>query len=161
MKPLLTVLIPCKDEQHNMLDCIESVRTIADEILVADSGSTDGTLEIVRGLPGVRVIEREYVNSANFKNWAIPQAAHEWVAGGRRRRASDPRTGDGNWWSAHREQRLQSLFSPARDLHAGASAPLLRRSIGYLHTTFPSGVALPGASSSCRPRTYLPRKLVS
>jgi hypothetical protein len=26
-----------------------------------------------------RIIEREYVNSADFKNWAIPQARHEWV----------------------------------------------------------------------------------
>jgi len=76
---MLTVLIPCKDERHNILDCIDSVREIADEILVADSGSTDGTLELVKDLPGVRVIEREYVNSADFKNWAIPQATHEWV----------------------------------------------------------------------------------
>lgn len=76
---MLTVLIPCKDERHNILDCIDSVRAIADEILVADSGSTDGTLELIRELPGVRVIEREYVNSADFKNWAIPQASHDWV----------------------------------------------------------------------------------
>ncbi len=75
----LTVLIPCKDEQHNILDCIESVRSVADEILVADSGSTDGTLELIRGLPDVRVIEREFVGYADFKNWAIPQAANEWV----------------------------------------------------------------------------------
>lgn len=79
MSAPLTVLIPCKDERHNIIDCIESVRDVADEILVADSGSTDGTLELVRGQPGVRVIEREYVNSADFKNWAIPQASHEWV----------------------------------------------------------------------------------
>jgi (heptosyl)LPS beta-1,4-glucosyltransferase len=76
---MLTVLIPCKNERLNIKDCIESVRGIADEILIADSGSTDGTLEIVRGLGGCRIIEREYVNSANFKNWAIPQAKHEWV----------------------------------------------------------------------------------
>jgi hypothetical protein len=25
------------------------------------------------------VIERDYVNSADFKNWAIPQAIHDWV----------------------------------------------------------------------------------
>lgn len=75
----LTVLIPCKDERRNIRACIESARPIADEILVADSGSTDGTLEILRNTPGVRVIEREYVNSADFKNWAIPQAACEWV----------------------------------------------------------------------------------
>jgi len=77
--PKLTVLIPCKDEVQHIRACIESVRPVADEILVADSGSTDGTLEIVRDLGGCRIIEREYVNSADFKNWAIPQASHEWV----------------------------------------------------------------------------------
>lgn len=75
----LTVLIPCKDERQHIRACLESVRPIADEILVADSGSTDGTLDIVRQFGGVRIIEREYVNSADFKNWAIPQARHEWV----------------------------------------------------------------------------------
>jgi glycosyltransferase involved in cell wall biosynthesis len=74
----LTVIIPCKNERSNIRPCIESVRGMADEILVADSGSTDGTLEIARQM-GCRIIEREYVNSADFKNWAIPQATHEWV----------------------------------------------------------------------------------
>jgi len=77
--PHLTVLIPCKDETQHIRDCVESVRPIADEVLIADSGSTDGTLDIVHGLGGCRVIEREYVNSADFKNWAIPQARHDWV----------------------------------------------------------------------------------
>jgi glycosyltransferase involved in cell wall biosynthesis len=76
---MLTVLIPCKDEIQHIRACVESVRPIADEILVADSGSTDGTLELVRELGGCRIIEREYVNSADFKNWAIPQARHDWV----------------------------------------------------------------------------------
>jgi glycosyltransferase involved in cell wall biosynthesis len=75
----LTVIIPCKDEAHNIQACIESVRGLGDEILVADSGSTDGTLEIVNQMGGCRIIEREYVNSADFKNWAIPQATHPWV----------------------------------------------------------------------------------
>ena len=77
--PKLTVIIPCKNERLNIRPCIESVRAIADEVLVADSGSTDGTLEIVRSMGGCRVIEREYVHSGDFKNWAIPQAAHPWV----------------------------------------------------------------------------------
>lgn len=79
MKTKLTALIPCKNERLNIRPCIESVRELADEILVADSGSTDGTLDIVRSLGGCRIIEREYVHSANFKNWAIPQAEHPWV----------------------------------------------------------------------------------
>ncbi|MBN1909875.1 MAG: glycosyltransferase family 2 protein [Pirellulales bacterium] len=75
----LTVLIPCKNERKNIKACIESVRPLADEILVADSGSTDGTLDLVRGRGDCRIIEREYVHSADFKNWAIPQASYSWV----------------------------------------------------------------------------------
>ncbi len=75
----LTVLIACKNERRNIRPCIESVRPIADEILVADSGSTDGTLDIVRQIGGCRIIEREYVSAGDFRNWAIPQALHEWV----------------------------------------------------------------------------------
>jgi glycosyltransferase involved in cell wall biosynthesis len=79
MKQKLTVIIPCKDERMNIRPCIESARRVADEVLVADSGSTDGTLDIVRQIGGCRIIEREYINSGNFKNWAIPQASHPWI----------------------------------------------------------------------------------
>lgn len=79
MPEKLTVLIPCKNERLNIRPCIESVRNLADEILVADSLSTDDTVDIARSIEGVRVIEREFVGYADFKNWAIPQAAHPWV----------------------------------------------------------------------------------
>ena len=79
MPEKLTVLIPCKNERLNIRPCVESVRGIADEVLIADSGSSDGTLDIVRELGDCRIIEREYIDSGNFKNWAIPQAAHPWV----------------------------------------------------------------------------------
>jgi glycosyltransferase involved in cell wall biosynthesis len=75
----LTVIIPCKDERRNIRACIGSVRGLADEILVADSGSSDGTPAIVEQAGGCRVIEREYVHSGDFKNWAIPQARCPWV----------------------------------------------------------------------------------
>jgi FkbM family methyltransferase len=78
MSQNLTVIIPCKNERENIGACVMSARQVADEVLVADSGSTDGTLEIAREL-GCRIIEREYGTSGDFKNWANPQAAHEWV----------------------------------------------------------------------------------
>lgn len=75
----ITVLIPCKDERANIRACVESIRGIADEILIADSGSTDGTLELIDEIGGCRVIQREYRTSGDFKNWAIPQARHRWI----------------------------------------------------------------------------------
>jgi glycosyltransferase involved in cell wall biosynthesis len=79
MSERLTVIIPSKNEAANIRNCIASLGNLADEILVADSGSTDATLQIVRQLDGCRIIEREFVNSGDFKNWAIPQATHPWV----------------------------------------------------------------------------------
>ncbi len=78
MRPL-SVIIPCKNEQQNIGDCLRSLQGLADEIIVADNGSTDATLEIVAAIGGCRVIEREFIGYASFKNWALPQAAHEWV----------------------------------------------------------------------------------
>lgn len=78
MNERISVVIPCKNEIENIRACIASARLIADEVLVADSGSQDGTLEVARRLAD-RVVEREYIDSGDFKNWAIPQAAHEWV----------------------------------------------------------------------------------
>lgn len=78
MNEKISVVIPCKNEIENIRACIASARLIADEVLVADSGSQDGTLEAARQLAD-RVVEREYIDSGDFKNWAIPQAANEWV----------------------------------------------------------------------------------
>ncbi|MBL4752757.1 MAG: glycosyltransferase family 2 protein [Flavobacteriales bacterium] len=73
----LTVIIPCKNESHNMDDVLQTVQW-ADEILVVDSFSTDDTLAIARKYTD-RILEHEYKNSAAQKNWAIPRATHEWI----------------------------------------------------------------------------------
>ena len=46
MKQPITVLVPCKNEEHNLQACLESAGSLANEILITDSGSTDRTLEI-------------------------------------------------------------------------------------------------------------------
>ena len=76
-RPLLSVIVPTFNEEEILPLCLESV-AFADEILVVDSFSTDRTLEIARAA-GARVVQREYGYSAQQKNWAIPQARHEWV----------------------------------------------------------------------------------
>jgi len=73
----LSVIIPTFNEEENIEECLASV-SFADEVMVVDSFSTDRTAEIARAR-GARLIQHEYVNSATQKNWAIPQARHEWV----------------------------------------------------------------------------------
>lgn len=73
----ITVIIPTFNEEENLPDCLQSVRW-ADEIFVVDSFSSDRTPEIARSAE-VRFVQHEYVDSATQKNWAIPQATHEWV----------------------------------------------------------------------------------
>ncbi len=75
--PKLTILIPTFNEERNIRDAIASA-SWADEVLVVDSFSTDNTLTIAREM-NARILEHEYINSATQKNWAIPQASHEWV----------------------------------------------------------------------------------
>jgi len=79
MKQPLSVIVPCKNEQLNLRACIESFYDLADEIIIADSGSTDLTREIAFQFEKTRLIERDYRTSGDFKNWAIPQASHQWV----------------------------------------------------------------------------------
>jgi hypothetical protein len=76
---LVTVLIPCRNAANFVEACIESVRDMADEILVADAGSTDGTAALVHRMGGCRVIRRERCDDAAFETWAHRQAQHPWV----------------------------------------------------------------------------------
>ena len=51
----------------------------ARQIVVVDSGSTDGTLEIVRSFPHVRVVERTFDSFAGQCNFGLDQASTPWV----------------------------------------------------------------------------------
>ena len=73
----LTVIIPTHNEARNIAACIESV-TWADEVLVADDFSDDGTAELARAA-GARVLMHEFRSPSSQKNWALHQASHPWV----------------------------------------------------------------------------------
>lgn len=77
MREKVTAIIPTFNNEKIIRRCLESVKW-ADEILVVDSFSTDATLDICREY-GTRIIQHEYINSALQKNWAIPQAKHDWI----------------------------------------------------------------------------------
>lgn len=73
----LSVIITTYNESTNIREAMASVNW-ADEILVVDSYSTDGTPDIAQKL-GAKVFERSYSGPADQKNWAIPKAKNEWI----------------------------------------------------------------------------------
>lgn len=76
--PKLSVVIITFNEERNIGDCIDSVKNIADDIIVVDSFSTDKTKEIATS-KGARVIENSFKGHIQQKNWAIKQAQYPHI----------------------------------------------------------------------------------
>lgn len=66
------------NEEHNLPRALASLRGIADEIVVVDSGSTDCTADVARE-HGARFFVRSWTNYADQKNFATAQATHDWI----------------------------------------------------------------------------------
>lgn len=73
----LTVTVITYNESAHIAAALDSVAW-ADEIIVVDSGSTDGTAGIARGKAS-RVLTREWTGYSDQKNFAADQATHDWV----------------------------------------------------------------------------------
>lgn len=79
MDPLkLSVIIIAKNEEHDIEECLQSVKSIANEIIVVDSGSHDKTVEISKRL-GARVFDHEWTGFSAQKQFALDQASGPWV----------------------------------------------------------------------------------
>jgi glycosyltransferase involved in cell wall biosynthesis len=75
----LSVVMIAKNEAANIKDAVESFRSIADEIIVYDTGSTDGTQGILASL-GVKWIQGEWRDDfAWARNQVIDQARCAWI----------------------------------------------------------------------------------
>ena len=75
---VLSVVIIAKNESHNLPRCLQSVQSVADEVIVVDSDSTDGTPELAESL-GARVFQRPFTTFADQKNWAESQATQPYI----------------------------------------------------------------------------------
>lgn len=76
-RPPLSAVLIVNNEVGTLADCLAALDFCA-EILVVDSGSTDGTPELARRL-GARVIETHWRGFGPQKQFAVEQAAHDWV----------------------------------------------------------------------------------
>ena len=77
-KQRLSALIITFNEIGYIEKCIESI-SFADEILVVDSYSTDGTYEYLLELPNVKVIQNPFSNFTAQKSYALEKASNDWV----------------------------------------------------------------------------------
>lgn len=75
---LLSVVIITFNEEKNIGRCIDSVLTIADEIVVLDSYSTDNTVLICRE-KNVTIHQRKFEGYIEQKNHALALAHHSYV----------------------------------------------------------------------------------
>lgn len=76
----LTVIILTKNEKDNLPKAINSVKKIAKEIIIVDSGSTDETLEIAEKL-GCRTYYHQWETYSKQYNWAFDNLKinTEWI----------------------------------------------------------------------------------
>ena len=74
----LSVVIITLNEEEGIGTCIDSVREVADEIVVVDSFSTDRTLKIAEA-KGARFIQNKFEGHIQQKNFAKQQATNDWV----------------------------------------------------------------------------------
>lgn len=78
----LSATIICKNEGKYIRKCVESLDGF-DEIIAVDSGSTDATLDILRGFSArgwpIKLIARDWPGYAKQKQFAWEQATRDWV----------------------------------------------------------------------------------
>ena len=78
MKNKISVVIICKNEEHIIGTTIDSVTTIADEIIVYDTGSSDNTVSLAAA-KGVLTINGEWFGYGKTKQKAIAFAKNDWI----------------------------------------------------------------------------------
>jgi len=78
-KATLSVCLIVKNEERFLGGCLQSVRDVADQMLVLDTGSTDRTVEIAREM-GAEVHCFEWCNDfAAARNASIAPATGDWI----------------------------------------------------------------------------------
>ena len=73
----ISVYIITFNEVEKIRDCINSVLW-ADEIIVADSFSTDGTTELVKSM-GIKLVQIPFDGFGNLRNQAISYCTGDWI----------------------------------------------------------------------------------
>ena len=76
---LLTLSMIVKNEEKYLAGCLESVKGIADEIVIVDTGSTDSTVDIAQKY-GAKIYNFKWINDFSAaRNFALKKSTGRWV----------------------------------------------------------------------------------
>lgn len=82
-EPTLTIIVLCKNEERCIRRCLTSIFheiTNNDEVIVIDTGSTDGSLKIISDFSAVNLIKCEWKNDfSEIRNIGISEARNKWI----------------------------------------------------------------------------------
>jgi hypothetical protein len=76
--PKLSAILIVRDEAHCLEQCLRSIASIANEIIVLDAGSSDATVSIAQSF-GAKVEVTDWPGFGPQKNRALARAQGEWV----------------------------------------------------------------------------------
>ena len=74
----LSVVIITLNEEKDLERALQSVKSIASEVVLVDSGSTDRTIEIAKRYK-CKIYKRQFDNFANQKNFALSKVNGDWI----------------------------------------------------------------------------------
>ena len=74
----LTVVIPTLNEEKDLPTTLSSIKNLADEIVIIDSGSTDNTTKIARNA-GAQVIPRPFISFSDTRNFGDKNSKGDWI----------------------------------------------------------------------------------
>ena len=78
MNKQLSIVIICKNEKGSIERVLQSIVPVSEDIVVYDSGSTDGTVAVLQQFP-VRINQGEGMGFGKTKQHAVSLAANDWV----------------------------------------------------------------------------------
>ncbi len=77
--PKLTLSMIVKNEEKYLRECLESVKDIADEIIIVDTGSTDKSIEIANDF-NAKVFHFKWINDFSAaRNFALSKSIGDWI----------------------------------------------------------------------------------
>jgi len=75
----ISVCMIVKNEEKNLPNCLSSIQNFANEIVVVDTGSTDGTKEVIKRY-GAKLVETEWENDfSKARNLSLEHATQPWI----------------------------------------------------------------------------------